>query len=218
MSEWATYTLDDFLMFSPRVYFRLIERYNQEFWPLQLVLIAGALALLVPAALQASRARIAVLPLFALAWAFCAWQFLWTRYASINWAMSYAAAAFFAQAGLLVLAALLPRSPANASGLRHHGGIALAVCGLLAYPFMALVAGRSPATAETFGMMPDPTVATTFGAMLIVGQKRLWLLLPIPIVWCLYSGLTLWAMEDLGALAPFAAILALLVFLVAGKR
>ncbi|ASY59539.1 DUF6064 family protein [Sinorhizobium sp. CCBAU 05631] len=218
MSDWGTYTLADFLMFSPRVYFRLIERYNQEFWPLQLVFIAGALALLVPAALQASRARIAVLPLFALAWAFCAWQFLWTRYASINWAMSYAAAAFFLQSGLLVLAALLPRSPTNSGGLRHHGGIALAVCGLLAYPFIALVAGRPPATAETFGMMPDPTVATTFGAMLMVGQKRLWLLLPIPILWCLYSGLTLWAMEDLGALAPFAVVLAILVFLVAGKR
>ena len=119
---------------------------------------------------------------------------------------------------MLVLAALLPRSPTEARGLRRHGGIGLAVCGLLAYPFIALVAGRPPATAETFGMMPDPTVATTFGAMLIVGQRRLWLLLPIPIVWCVYSGLTLWAMEDLGALAPFAAVLAILVVLVLSRR
>jgi hypothetical protein len=215
MSEWATYTLADFLMFSPRVYFRLIERYNQALWPLQLVFIAGALALLVPAALHPSRVRIAVPPIFALAWAFCAWQFLWLRYASINWAMSYAAAAFFIEAGLLVLTALVAREPTPLGGLRHYGGIGLAVFGLLAYPFIALLAGRSPASAETFGMMPDPTVATSLGAMLMVGQRRLWLLLPIPITWCAYSGLTLWAMEDLGALAPFAVILATLVLLAA---
>ncbi|WP_085033383.1 DUF6064 family protein [Ensifer aridi] len=217
MSDWATYTLADFLMFSPRVYFRLIERYNQALWPLQLVFIAGALAVLVPAALHPSRVRIAVPSIFALAWGFCAWQFLWMRYASINWAMSYAAAAFFIQTGLLVLTALLAREPASVGGLRRYGGIGLAVFGLLAYPFIALLAGRSPASAETFGMMPDPTVATTLGAMLMVGQRTLWLLLPIPIIWCAYSGLTLWAMEDPGALAPFAVIVATLVF-VAARR
>ncbi|MDX1126883.1 hypothetical protein GOL24_21650 [Sinorhizobium medicae] len=42
MAEWATYTLADFLMFSPRVYFRLVERYNQGLWPFQLVFIVSA--------------------------------------------------------------------------------------------------------------------------------------------------------------------------------
>ena len=37
MSEWWTYSLSDFLLFSPRTYYRLFELYNVAIWPLQLV-------------------------------------------------------------------------------------------------------------------------------------------------------------------------------------
>ncbi|AWM29090.1 DUF6064 family protein [Sinorhizobium fredii] len=218
MSDWATYTLQDLLLFSPRVYFRLIERYNQDFWPLQIVLIAVALAVLVPAAVRADRLRLAVPPILALAWVLCAWQFLWMRYAGINWAMPYAAAAFWIQAALLVLVGPMAGDPAPAGSLRHYGGIGLSMFGLLAYPFIAWLAGRSPVSAETFGMMPDPTVATTFGAMLLLGQRRLWLLMPIPVAWSLYSGLTLWAMREPAALGPLGVLAAFLVVVIAGRR
>ena len=49
MSEWWTYSLSDFLLFSPRTYYRLFELYNREIWPAQmaaLVLGAGIVALL----------------------------------------------------------------------------------------------------------------------------------------------------------------------------
>lgn len=59
MSDWATYTLADFLMFSPRVYFRLVERYNQGLWPLQLIFVAGALAILFATATDGRRAGVA---------------------------------------------------------------------------------------------------------------------------------------------------------------
>jgi hypothetical protein len=36
MPEWWTYTLSDFLLFSPRAYYRLIERHNAAVWPWQL--------------------------------------------------------------------------------------------------------------------------------------------------------------------------------------
>ena len=39
MNEWWTYRADDFLMFSPRVYARLFERLNEDWWPLHLVLL-----------------------------------------------------------------------------------------------------------------------------------------------------------------------------------
>ena len=37
MPEWWTYGLSDFLMFSPRTYYRQIELYNLAIWPAQLV-------------------------------------------------------------------------------------------------------------------------------------------------------------------------------------
>ncbi len=36
MSEWWTYTLSDFLLFSARTYYRLFELYNRDVWPAQL--------------------------------------------------------------------------------------------------------------------------------------------------------------------------------------
>ena len=34
MSEWWTYTLSDFLLFSPRTYYRLFELHHRALWPL----------------------------------------------------------------------------------------------------------------------------------------------------------------------------------------
>jgi hypothetical protein len=45
VSEWWTYTLGDFLMFSPVTYWRLVENDNKEVWPVQIAgLIAGIIA------------------------------------------------------------------------------------------------------------------------------------------------------------------------------
>jgi len=46
MSEWWTYRLTSFLLFSPQTYYRTIERYNLEIWPAQLVGVAIGLAII----------------------------------------------------------------------------------------------------------------------------------------------------------------------------
>jgi hypothetical protein len=46
MSEWWTYTLSDFLLFSPRTWYRLIELYNAAVWPAQIVTAGLGLAIL----------------------------------------------------------------------------------------------------------------------------------------------------------------------------
>jgi len=45
MSEWWTYSLSDFLLFSPRTYYRLFELYNVAIWPLQIVGLALGVAI-----------------------------------------------------------------------------------------------------------------------------------------------------------------------------
>ena len=50
MSEWWTYRLSDFLLFSPRTYFRLFVLYNTDFWPLHLAALGLGGALCVAAA------------------------------------------------------------------------------------------------------------------------------------------------------------------------
>ena len=46
MSEWWTYSLSDFLLFSPRTYYRLFELYNAAIWPLQILALALGAAIL----------------------------------------------------------------------------------------------------------------------------------------------------------------------------
>ncbi|MBP2234237.1 hypothetical protein J2Z31_000727 [Sinorhizobium kostiense] len=214
MSDWITYRLVDFLMFSPRVYYRLVERYNHDVWPLQIIFIAGGLFVLMLAVRRKNRAI--AFPALAIAWAFCAWQFLWMRYAVINWPVSYAAAAFLLQAGLIVVSIRPAGAPPPA--VRLYGGIGLMLLGLIAYPLLAPFAGRSIASAESFGLMPDPTATTTLGAVLALSPKPPWLLLPIPLLWCAVSGLTLWALQDPGAWVPFASIVATLALVLLSRR
>ncbi len=45
MSEWWTYRLTSFLLFSPRTYYRLLELYNLAIWPAQLAGMAIGLAI-----------------------------------------------------------------------------------------------------------------------------------------------------------------------------
>lgn len=207
MSEWWSYRLSDFLMFSPRVYFRLIERYNQEFWPLHIAFLITGLAAIAFAATPGSRFRRSVLPILAVAWLFCGWQFLWLRYATINWAASYAAFAFFLQTGLLLLSVLRKDESATVPAFRI-AGTGLALFGLLAYPLLALSFNGSFAAAEIFGIMPDPTAIATLGTVLALKGGRAWLLMPIPILWCTFSGLTLWTMWDDASLMPPASVIA----------
>lgn len=205
MSEWWTYQLDDFLLFSPRSYWRLFEAQNAALWPLQVVTMAAGLTLVVMVLRWPHRAKLAMGLVFSLAWAFLAWSFLLQRYAAINWAVAYAAPAFFVQALLLLGAALLPGRVFGRIDAIGRLGLALSLAGLLLYPALAPIAGRPLASAEVFGIAPDPTVIVTMGLLLTARGRWLAVLLPIPLLWCVFSGLTLYAMGERQAWLPLAS-------------
>ena len=179
MSEWWSYGLSDFLMFSPATYWRLVERYNRDVWPLQppMLLLGGALLWWVgtgrPAAARAVPAALAAV------WLWVGWAFHWQRYAPINWAAEYFAAAFGLQAVLLLAAALgRGRDPARPVGSQGGLGLALAGIAVVAYPLLAPLAGRPWSRAEAFGVMPEPTALATLGLLLAMRQPHgAWLML-----------------------------------------
>jgi len=103
MSEWWTYRPENFLLFSPRVYWRMFELHNAALWPLQVVgLAAGLIIILLVAWRPKSSARWLTL-LLAILWIFVGWSFLWNRYADINWAAAYVAPAFAVEGVLLLV-------------------------------------------------------------------------------------------------------------------
>lgn len=178
MSEWWTYRLSDFLMFSPTTYWRLVERYNREVWPLQLLALFAGVVLMWLVAVRHPLASRAVSAVLGAVWLWVGWAFHWQRYAPINLAAGYFAVAFAVQAMLLLVLAIsgAKRVVPPAGPRTRIIGLALAVWGVLLHPFVALAAGRPLAGAEVFGLMPDPTAAATLGLLLATGMlRRAWL-------------------------------------------
>lgn len=212
MSEWWSYTLSDFLLFSARTYYRLFEIYNSEIWPAQILAIALGIAMLVYLfRTEAWQGRV-VTTILAVCWLWVAWAFHIERYATINWAANYFAASFMIEAALLIWIGTIHdqlhfKPTGNASYLV---GLGVFLFALVVQPLIGPITGRPWLQAEIFGIAPDPTVIATLAILLLASNRIGWMLLPIPIIWCGISGATLWAMEAPDALImPLAALLTL---------
>jgi len=207
MSEWWTYRPEDFLLFSPRVYWRMFELHNAALWPLQvLALAAGLLIILLLAWRPRGYARWLAL-LLAILWIFVGWSFLWNRYADINWAAAYVARAFVVEGVLLLVCGPLLDSLAfDRRGLAGCIGYFMLAFALAGQPLLAPLQGRGWASSEVFGIAPDPTAIATLGLLLLARGRSLLLLLPIPVLWCLLSGMTLQTMGEPQAWALHAAL------------
>ncbi|UEM20746.1 DUF6064 family protein [Skermanella mucosa] len=210
MSEWWTYTLSDFLLFSSRTYHRLFELHNADLWPAHLAALAVGVAILALAARGGpARGRIAA-ALLAACWAWVAWSFLYTRYATINWAATWFAGLFLAQAALLVLAGTLGGKLDLAAGRPWRLG--LFAFALAAQPLAGVLAGRDWSQVEVFAMTPDPTAVGTLGIVALASGPWRWVLMVLPVLWCMVSGATLWTMGASDALVPpLAAMVALVI-------
>ena len=207
MSEWWTYRPEDFLLFSPRVYWRMFELHNAALWPLQLLaLAAGIIIILLVARRPRNSARWLAL-LLAILWIFVGWSFLWSRYVTINWATAYVVPAFAVEGVLLlVVGPLLDGLAFDRRGLAGWTGYFILAFALAGQPLLASLQGRGWASSEVFGIAPDPTAIATLGLLLLARGRLLPLLLPIPVLWCLLSGITLSTMGEPQAWALHAAL------------
>jgi hypothetical protein len=196
MSEWWTYALEDFLLFSPRTYYRLFELYNEAVWPLHILVLALGVAILVLLFRREGWAHRTISAILAVVWIFVAWAYLLDRYATINWAASYFAAAFVVESLLLIWAGLVRRDLVfdPLPSVIGRIGLGLFIFALIIQPALAALFGRPLAQAEMFAIAPDPTVIATLG-LLLTATRTHWYLLLIPFAWCAISGLTHVAMH-----------------------
>lgn len=168
MTEWWTYGLSDFLMFSPAAYWRLVARYNAVWWPGQVLAVAAGLTLWLQLRRSTAQSHRVALVVLAGAWAWVGWAFFAQRYAEIFVAARWVGAACGAQAVALVAAAAWPASEPRGTQARPFGW-ALVAIGLL-YPLLSVMSRRGWNEAEVFGFMPDPTALVTLGALLALPQ------------------------------------------------
>ncbi len=207
MRDLFTYSLSDFLLFAPETYFRLFQLYNAWLWPAQFLAVFFGLGLL----WLVRRPGTAGLPatVLVVAWFWVAWGWFLQHYATINWAADYMAAAFALQA--LLLAVIGARRPA--SQVKPRGpGLFLMAFAIVAQPLIGPLTGLSWSGIELFGLTPDSTAVATLGFFLLLEGRIRWLLLPIPIAWCVMTGTTAWAMDwPAGLVAPAVSAAVLLL-------
>ena len=238
MSEWWTYTLSDFLLFSPRTYYRLFELYNTAVWPLQIVTLALGLAMLAMVVRGAAWSGRAVAAILAALWLFVAWAYLLQRYDTINWAARYFAIGFALQAALLLWTGvirdrvrfatsnsqtpLIPAKARNQSPKRElsifknwvpaFAGTSGAGMVLLLYALIIhpLLAPLTgrPWTQAEIFGLAPDPTAVATLGILLATERPRLPLFAIPLLWCVLTGLTLWTMES--AEAPLVPVLAIL--------
>ncbi|TWA70263.1 hypothetical protein FBZ82_104423 [Azospirillum brasilense] len=210
MPEWWTYSTEDFLLFSPRTYWRLIERHNEALWPAHVLMILLGAAILLWLVRPRPWTHRAIAGILSVLWAWLAWSFLWERYATIHWAASYVAPLFALQAVLLALIGSRLRWSFSWVG-RAPLGLALFLYALAVHPLAALLAGRPLRGAEVFGITPDPTAIATIGLVMMTEGRWSWLLLAVPLAWCLAGWATLHGMGVGEQWALLGAVLLALV-------
>jgi hypothetical protein len=217
MSEWWTYSLSDFLLFSPRTYYRLFELYNLDIWPAQIAALMLGLAILALLVRGDSWQGRAIAAILSACWLWVAWAYLLARYDTINWAARYFAIGFAIEALLLIWAVLVRKRLVLRPGadVVSMAGLGIFLFALFIQPLIGPLVGRPWLQVELFGIAPDPTAVATLG-VLLTANRRHWVLLVMPLIWCAISGATLWAMEPPRALPMFGAI-ASVIFLTACK-
>jgi hypothetical protein len=202
MREWLSYSLQDILMFSPRVYYRLIEQYNADLWPAGVLAFGAGGAILLGMLRPGDVASRICLAILGLAWAWVGWAFLWGRFATINWPMLYVAPAFALEALLL---AGLGVTGAIALAPRRNLPASIIFAAALLYPLLAPLTGRTWGSAQVFGLMPDPTVIATMALLAASAGPWRWALMAAPALWCVISTLTLWTMGAAEFFVPATA-------------
>ncbi len=208
MGDWWSYGLADFLLFSPRVYYRLFETLNTT-WGLAVTaaLIAGMVASGL-AMRRGYRGNRVVLILLAMIWGWVTAGFLWQYYQPINWVIPYFIPAFIVEAGFMVMFAVrrMPLRFGWRGDFSSVAGAALLLIAIIGFPFAGLIEGRGMIQAELFGSAADPTAIGTLGFILLARGTWRWLLLPVPLVWCVMASAILWVMDQNIALLPLIAV------------
>jgi hypothetical protein len=122
-----------------------------------------------------------------------AWVYLHKYYSEINWAAAYMLPLFVVQA-VMLLAAAARSTWHHAKARRQAGGGTSAASVVAGYPLAALAAGRSFGAAEVFGIAADPTMLAVLVFVAVWQSHWRWALAVVPLVWCLFSIMTLHTM------------------------
>lgn len=192
MDYLQSFSIRDFLIFSPESYFKLFELSNQSLWPLQIPIILSAVVAIFLLYKRYHFSSKAICLWLGMVWAFVGYWYFTLYYSQINTFAHIAAYFFWAEAFLFFLVAIFANHRLN---LNQGGRVYLAgsfiVYGMLIHPWISLLLwDQAISRLELFSIAPDPTAIITIGFILLLPFKGAFLLLIIPSLWLLSSLMT----------------------------
>jgi Family of unknown function (DUF6064) len=201
MSEWWTYTLADFQMFSADTYWRMFELHHRAWWPLHVAGAALVLALFAQWRQPQGRAARWAAWMLAAAWAFLGIAFFASRFAQIHLAGSAIAWGAGIQCVLLVVFAWMaarsrdPRlASTHAMPARSARAGTLLLYAAIAVPLLGVALDRTGSQIEWPGITPDATALLTLAYAAMSMSRWRWCLVPLPMLWLFASTATLWTL------------------------
>lgn len=212
MTEWSSYSLSDFLLFSVQAYEGMFEILNATLWPIHVLTFAIGVAIAVLVLRPGDASTRLVCGTLAVLWIWIGWHFLATQYAVINWAAAYVAPVFAAQGLLFGLFAVMPKwlNLGLPASVPSRLALALLLFAVALYPVASFALGRPWHSVEFFGISPDPTVVATLAILALSRGALSRIAWVVPLLWCAISGLTLWGLGSAEFLiAPVAAVTAI---------
>lgn len=214
MNDYLSYSLQDLVLFSPDVYFRLLALYNQDVWPVQIIAFGFGLILIWQSWRREHFNDLIVVGILALGWFWCGSVFHITYYATLSWIAYYFGGVFILQ-GILLFAWSL-------RGINDHSqskqtltfkiGLGLLVFAVFIYPLIWFLNGQHWQTAPLFGTFPNPTVIATIGVLMILrGNSGLFI---IPLIFLILNALTSWVVGEMDWIILAIVMLLSLIILI----
>jgi hypothetical protein len=206
--------------FTAAQFFDVFRQYNEDVWPIQLVLLAAGLVAALMAFRTSTRAGRVLSGILAILWLWMGVVYHISFFRVINPAAALFGVLFIVQGGLFAWfgAWKAQLTFGVRRDLRGVGGALLIVYALALYPMVAFMLGHRYPAAPTFGL-PCPTTIFTFGLLLWARAPVPRSLVVIPALWAVVgtvAALQLGASEDFGLLV--AGVIATPLILLRGRR
>lgn len=200
------------IAYDAEVYLSLIQRYNEDIWPAQLIALAfGWLILMCARRGGMLNGRIVYLILAGF-WAYTGYEFLMARFATLNWAAQAFGILFLAQGALIALWGTVFGKADVSLGMNRRSieAVFLLLLAALLHPVATLAAGLPLTAAQPFGLMPLTAVLVTLGVFRLTTAAPCWLLV-WPLLWAVWELANAWTLgipaDTITAAAAVAGVL-----------
>jgi len=193
------------LPFTVEQFIDVFTRYNAAIGLAPLLAYAAAIAMLVIAARRPAWGDRFITVTLALMWAWTGIVYHALFFKPINPAAHLFAAAFLAQAALMVIAAFRGKLSFRLTirGFRGRMAHLMVVFSMVVYPILGMASGHGYPNGPVFGLTPCPLVIFTFGMLLFTERTLPKHLVIVPLLWALIgstAALGLGIREDIGLL------------------